>query len=48
MLLPSSTGKQTLVKLTLNDNIFRMQGNEPRPTETMLEKMDITDKNGSP
>ena len=27
---------------------FRMQGNEPRPTETMLEKMDITDKNGSP
>merc|ERR1719507_142811 len=26
----------------------RMQGNEPRPAETMLEKMDITDKNGSP
>jgi len=25
----------------------RMQGNEPRPTETLLEKMDITDKNGS-
>jgi len=24
----------------------RMQGNAPRPTETMLEKMEITDKNG--
>ena len=31
-----------------NSGLFRMQGNEPRPTETMLEKMDITDKNGSP
>lgn len=25
----------------------RMQGNEPRPTESLLEKMEITDKNGS-
>lgn len=26
----------------------RMQGNEPRPTGSLLEKMEITDKNGSP
>ena len=25
----------------------RMQGNEPRPTESLLEKMEITEKNGS-
>lgn len=25
----------------------RMQGNEPRPTESLLEKMEITDKSGS-
>jgi len=25
----------------------RMQGNEPRPTESLLERMEITDKNGS-
>ena len=25
----------------------RMQGNEPRPTESLLEKMEITDRNGS-
>ena len=25
----------------------RMQGNDPRPTESLLEKMEITDRNGS-
>ena len=25
----------------------RMQGNEPRPTESLLEKMEIIDRNGS-
>ena len=48
MLLPSLTGSKILGEASINDDIFRMQGNEPRPTETMLEKMDITDKNGSP
>lgn len=42
-----SAGEEVNVTGYVTSILDRMQGNDPRPTESLLEKMEITDRNGS-